>query len=74
MRVQWRSDSMFKRGEKEMMTRDAPVLPYQPFTMAMYGRCSCPEEKCVCSLPIMVRVARASCKACRSPEKRPRLN
>ncbi|CAB3743875.1 hypothetical protein LMG3458_06191 [Achromobacter deleyi] len=31
MRVQWRSDSMFKRGEKEMMTRDAPVLPYQPF-------------------------------------------
>lgn len=31
MRVEWRTDAMFKRGEKQMMSRDAPILPFEPF-------------------------------------------
>ncbi len=31
MRIEWRTDSMFKRGETQLMVRDAPVLPYEPF-------------------------------------------
>lgn len=31
MRVERRTDAMFKRGEEPMRVRDAPVLPYEPF-------------------------------------------
>lgn len=31
MRVEWRTDTMFERGEKQMVSRDAPILPFEPF-------------------------------------------
>lgn len=31
MRVEWNTDSMFLRGEHELLVRDVPVLPYEPF-------------------------------------------
>ncbi|MGH8818767.1 MAG: DUF3304 domain-containing protein, partial [Achromobacter pestifer] len=31
MRIEWSSDSMFRRGDNELAVRDAPVLPYEPF-------------------------------------------
>ncbi|WP_183006300.1 DUF3304 domain-containing protein [Achromobacter sp. UMC71] len=31
MRVEWNSDSMFYRGENDLLVRDVPVMPYEPF-------------------------------------------
>lgn len=31
MRVAWNSDSMFKRGDKQLVARDVPILPFEPF-------------------------------------------
>lgn len=31
MRVAWNSDSMFRRGDKRLVAREVPVLPFEPF-------------------------------------------